>query len=65
MLALTASGDLVVPGVRFLTPFAVRLAQLDEDELDAWTLDPGAYRRELATALVARAVPIDERTGEE
>jgi len=65
VLALSASGDLIVPGARFHTPFAVGLAEVDEDELDAWTLDPATYRRELAAALVARAVPIDDRTGKE
>jgi hypothetical protein len=60
VLVLATSGDLIVPSARFRTPFAVGLADPDDDELDAWTLDPATYRREVAAALTARGIPIDD-----
>ena len=59
-LVLDASGDVVVPGVGSRAPFAVGLADPDDDELDEWTLDPAALsRRELAAAIARTAVPTD------
>ena len=55
VLALDAIGDAVAPGIRRRLPFTVVLADPDDD-LDAWTLDPAAFRRELAEALAARAL---------
>jgi hypothetical protein len=56
VLELAGSGDLVVPGERWRTAFAVALA-LPEDDLDAWVLDPLAFRSELEAALAARGLP--------
>ena len=53
------SGDVVAPGRSLHAAFVVGLADPDDDELDGWTLDPATYRRELATALRAHALPID------
>jgi hypothetical protein len=58
-LVLEAS-DEVVPGPRLDAAFAVGLADPDDDELDEWTLDPAALRRELVAALEARAIPVDD-----
>jgi hypothetical protein len=56
VLSLDATGDVVAPGARRRLPFTVVLADPD-DELDAWTLDPAAYRADLAAALAARGLP--------
>jgi hypothetical protein len=58
-LRLVATGDLVVPGTRLVTPFTVGLAAPDDDDLDEWTLDPAAYHDELAAAIGARGLPLD------
>ena len=60
LLALAASGDFVAPGARLRTPFAVGLAAADDEDVDAWTLDPAAYRDALAAALGDRGLPLDE-----
>jgi hypothetical protein len=57
VLSLDATGDAVAPGARRRLPFAVVLAD-PERELDAWTLDPVAFRRELTAALAARGVAV-------
>jgi hypothetical protein len=59
VLDLGATGDVVVPGARVRLPFVVTLADPDADDLDAWTLDPAAYRRDLGAALRAAGVPLD------
>jgi hypothetical protein len=61
VLSLDATGDVIVPGARLRVPFAVGLADPDDDDLDGWTLDPPAYRDALATALRARGLPLDEQ----
>jgi hypothetical protein len=63
VLRLEATGDVVVPGERLRVPFAVALADPDDD-LDAWTLDPVALRRDLAAALAARAIPLATPVGD-
>lgn len=60
VLALRASGEFVVPGARLRAAFAVGLAADDEEEVDAWTMDPVAYRDALRAACTARALPLDE-----
>jgi hypothetical protein len=57
VLSLDATGDAVAPGARRRLPFTVVLADPD-DELDAWTLDPAGFHRELAAALRTRGIPI-------
>jgi hypothetical protein len=59
-LVLGGSDEVVVPGARLDVDFSVGLADPDDEELDAWTLDAAAFRRDLAAALVARQIPIDE-----
>ena len=63
VLALAASGDVVVPGSRAHLAFTVALADPADEELDEWTLDPAAYRRDLALALDAVGLPIDGAPG--
>jgi hypothetical protein len=55
VLSLDATGDVVAPGERRRLPFTVVLAGVDDD-LDAWTLNPVAFRREIAAALAARGL---------
>jgi len=50
------SGDAVAPGAALRTSFAVGLAEPDTDELDEWTLEPAAYRDELAAAMRAQGL---------
>jgi hypothetical protein len=63
VLRLEASGDVVVPGARLRVPFAVALADPDDD-LDAWVLDPVALRSALAAALAARGIPLAASGGD-
>lgn len=60
VLSLDATGDAVAPGTRRRFAFAVVLADPDR-ELDAWTLDPVAFRRDLAAALAARGLAVRSR----
>lgn len=59
VLALAATGDLVIPGARAILPFAVALADPEDADLDAWNLDPVAHRRGLELALRAAGLPLD------
>jgi hypothetical protein len=53
------TGDVVVPGAIVRVPFVVATADPDAEDLDAWTLDPLAFRDELVAALRAEGVPLD------
>jgi hypothetical protein len=61
VLLLGTTGDVLVPGPQLAVPFAVGLADPDDEDLDAWALDPAALRRDLADALAARGIPLAEK----
>ena len=64
VLLLSESGDVVVPGVCTRLRFSVGLADAEDEELDAWALDPAAYRGELEAALRRAGLPVDHTPGD-